>query len=80
MLFTFQRLIPIMEVMELLTPEMVSEILKITTRQVLQMARQGKIPGIKVGKFWRFSEDSLKDWIQGWGWEQGNQTRQKLDH
>jgi excisionase family DNA binding protein len=50
--------------MRLLTAEEVSEKFQIKTRQVKELARQGKIPAIKVGKCWRFPEDSLKDWIE----------------
>ena len=50
--------------MRLLTPENVSELLCLKVRQVKELARQGRIPGIKVGRLWRFSEDSLKDWIE----------------
>jgi excisionase family DNA binding protein len=50
--------------MRLLTAEEVSEKFQIKTRQVKELARQGKIPAIKVGKCWRFPEDSLKDWLK----------------
>ncbi len=52
------------EEITVLTPEEVSGLLKIKTRQVIELARQGRIPGKKVGKFWRFPADSLKRWIQ----------------
>jgi excisionase family DNA binding protein len=48
----------------LLTPEEVSERFQIKPCQVKQLARQGKIPAAKVGKFWRFPEDSLRDWMK----------------
>ena len=47
-----------------LTAEEVSEKFQIKPRQVKELARQGKIPAIKVGKFWRFPEDALIDWMQ----------------
>jgi len=50
--------------MNLLTPEQVSEKFQIKLRQVKELARQGKIPAVKVGKLWRFPEDSLKDWVE----------------
>jgi hypothetical protein len=30
---------------------------------VKELARQGKIPGIKVGRLWRFSEEALLEWV-----------------
>ena len=50
--------------MKLLTPEEVGSLFKINVRQVKELARQGRIPAIKVGKFWRFPEDSLRDWMK----------------
>jgi len=52
------------EDMRVLTPEEVSDLLKIKTRQVIELARRGRIPAKKVGKFWRFPADPLKRWIQ----------------
>lgn len=51
--------------MKLLTPEEASELLNIKSRQIKEMARQGKIPAKKVGKFWRFPDEHLCEWIQG---------------
>ena len=50
--------------MKLLSPEEVCELFQIKVRQVKELARQGKIPAVKVGKFWRFPEDSLRDWMK----------------
>ena len=50
--------------MKLLTPEEVSEQFNFNVRHVKELARQGKIPAIKVGKLWRFPEDSLRAWIE----------------
>lgn len=50
--------------MKLLTPEEVGSLFKIKVRQVKELARQGRIPAIKVGKVWRFPEDSLRDWMK----------------
>lgn len=33
-------------------------------KTVLQMARQGKIPGVRIGKFWRFRKSSINQWVQ----------------
>jgi excisionase family DNA binding protein len=50
--------------MRLLTAEEVSEKFHLKVRQVKELARQGKIPSIKVGKLWRFPEESLRNWIK----------------
>jgi excisionase family DNA binding protein len=51
--------------MILLTPEQVSEKFQLKIRQVKELARQGRIPAIKVGRAWRFSEEILMEWIRG---------------
>ncbi len=50
--------------MDLLTPEQVSERFQIKPRQVKELARQKRIPAIKIGKVWRFSEEMLIEWIR----------------
>ena len=60
--------------MRLLTPEKVCEQFQLKLRQVKELARQGKIPAIKVGKVWRFPEDSLKDWIKNKAVPKGNDS------
>lgn len=50
--------------MPLLTPEEVSEKFRIKIRQVKELARQGRLPGIKIGRAWRFSEEILIEWIR----------------
>jgi len=48
----------------LLTAEQVAQLFSLKVRQVKELARQGRIPAVKVGKVWRFREDSLKEWIE----------------
>lgn len=48
----------------LLTPEQVSELFNLKIRQVTELARQGRIPAVKLGRLWRFPGDSLKRWIE----------------
>ena len=48
----------------LLTPEQVGQLFNLKTRQVKELARQGRIPAVKVGRLWRFPEDSLKAWLE----------------
>ena len=43
-----------------LTPEDVSRILRIKTTTVHELCRKGKLPGFKVGSFWRFTKSSIE--------------------
>jgi len=58
----------------LLTPEQVADILggdgddKITPATVMRLAREGKLRGKKVGRYWRFK----RSWIERWIEEGGN--------
>ena len=31
---------------------------------VLQFAREGKLPGLKIGRGWRFRADEIRDWLE----------------
>ncbi len=42
----------------------VAEYLRLNPETVRQMARQSKIPCIKVGRVWRFQRVEIKMWIQ----------------
>jgi excisionase family DNA binding protein len=50
--------------MRLLTAEEVSELFQLKIRQVKELARQGKISAVKVGKLSRFPGDFLKTWVK----------------
>ncbi len=39
--------------------------LNIPQASVYHLVAEGKIPGVKVGKQWRFSQDSIDKWLQG---------------
>gem|GEM_PF-2214148 len=41
------------------TVEEVAEYLRLKPATIRRMAREGKIPAIKVGKSWRFSENQI---------------------
>lgn len=47
----------------LLSSEQVGVILGIHPKVVERKAKQGKIPGFKVGKFWRYRASALDGWI-----------------
>lgn len=49
---------------EILTTKEVAEYLSIHPLTVLRYARQGKIPGFKIGTDWRFHKKYLEKWIK----------------
>lgn len=51
----------------LLTVEEVAEMLKVPTSWVYEKTRAralNRIPGIKLGKYWRFRLADVEDWLQ----------------
>ena len=51
-------------VIETLTPNEISKILRIHPFTVTRLAREGKIPAFKVGGVWRVRKDQFERWIQ----------------
>jgi len=49
---------------ELLDVKQVAAYLKLHEVTVLNFARQGKLPGFKVGREWRFRADEIRDWLE----------------
>lgn len=41
-----------------------SEYLKISTSSLYKLAQQGRIPGQKIGKHWRFHKDAIDQWLR----------------
>src|SRR3989338_1202284 len=50
--------------LELLTPLELSRILKLHHFTVTRLAREGKLPGFKVGGSWRFRKDQFERWME----------------
>ena len=46
---------------EVLTAEEAARLLKLSTKTLLRLARNGSIPGNKVGRVWRFRRSDLLD-------------------
>lgn len=44
---------------EVLTPDEVAELLKLSKKTVLRHARLGELPAAKVGRVWRFRRSEL---------------------
>jgi excisionase family DNA binding protein len=49
--------------MEFLTPNELSRILKLHPFTITRLAREGKIPGLKVSGVWRFRKDEFERWV-----------------
>lgn len=56
----------------LLTAKETAEILKVTLPRVYELAREGLIPSVRMGRQIRFHEAKLMEWI-----EQGGSSLQK---
>lgn len=52
-----------MEDIKVYTLEEVADILKVTKRSLYNYIQAGKLKAIKVGRYWRVSEESLKAFI-----------------
>jgi len=50
---------------EVLTTEEAAELLRVSTKTVLSLARDGSLPGEKVGRAWRFLRRDLLDYVRG---------------
>jgi excisionase family DNA binding protein len=48
---------------DVLNSEDAASLLRLHVKTVLRLARQGKIPGCKVGGEWRFTRSELLDWL-----------------
>ena len=49
---------------ELLDAKQVASYLKLHEVTVLTFAREGKLPGFKVGREWRFRADDIRAWLE----------------
>ena len=45
------------------TLDEVADILKVTRRTLYNYIKAGKLPAVKMGKYWRVSQDSLQAFI-----------------
>jgi excisionase family DNA binding protein len=53
------------EDVEVLTTEEAADLLRVSTKTVLALAREGSLPGEKVGRAWRFVRADLLDYVRG---------------
>ena len=59
---------------EVLTAEEAAELLRVSTKTVLSLAREGSLPGEKVGRAWRFRPTDLLDYVRGLNRERNGAT------
>lgn len=50
---------------EVLTAEEAASLLRVSVKTVLTLARDGVLPGEKVGRAWRFLRSDLLDYVGG---------------
>ena len=49
---------------EVLNAEQAADLLKFHVEYVRELARQGKIPAVKVGGSWRFVREEIINWLR----------------
>jgi len=49
---------------EIMTIEQLAEYLKISTSTLYKQLQDGKLPGQKVGKRWRFHKEAIDEWLK----------------
>jgi len=48
---------------EILTPREAAEYLSVHVRTIYRLAKNGEIPGRKIGGSWRFKKNALDEWL-----------------
>jgi excisionase family DNA binding protein len=48
----------------LLDSQEAAKLLDIHPKTLVQMARRGEIPAMRIGKFWRFRASALDSWVR----------------
>jgi len=49
----------------LLDSDEAAQLLKIHPKTLQRMARRGEVPGVQIGKLWRFRRSELNAWMEG---------------
>ena len=47
----------------ILTVEQLADMLIVPPYTVRQWAREGRLPALRLGKYWRFRESSIRQWL-----------------
>ena len=48
---------------EIMTIKDLSLYLKINEKTIYKLAKQGKLPGVKIGGMWRFKKEAIDNWM-----------------
>lgn len=59
---------------EIMTPREAAEYLSVHVRTIYRLAKNGDIPGRKVGGSWRFKKDALDEWLS---WKENPSSSEK---
>ncbi|MBC8386989.1 MAG: helix-turn-helix domain-containing protein [Actinobacteria bacterium] len=65
---------------EIMTIKDLSLYLKINEKTIYKLAKQGKLPGIKIGGMWRFKKEVLDNWIMNAGKQIKVEKMEDLGH
>jgi len=52
---------------EIMTIKDLSSYLKINEKTIYKLAKQGKLPGVKIGGMWRFKKEAIDNWMMNTG-------------
>ncbi len=52
-------------IVRIVTVKEVAEFLRLKEATICRLASEGKLPGVKVGKSWRFDMEALERWVTG---------------
>ena len=49
---------------DIMTIEALAEYLKISRSTLYKLVQDGRLPGRKIGKRWRFHKDAIDEWVK----------------
>lgn len=59
---------------EIMTPREAADYLSVHVRTIYRLAKNGEIPGRKVGGSWRFKKNTLDEWLS---WREDSPSKEK---
>lgn len=62
---------------EVLTIDELATYLKVSKSTLYKLVQEGKVPGQKVGKHWRFRRDLIDRWLEPTGQTKPKKTKPK---
>ena len=51
--------------MQIMTVREIADLLKLKEVTICSMVSEGKLPGFKLGKSWRFDVNEIEEWLAG---------------